>query len=127
MNPTLWLTKGSRFLRARAGWAALFVLASLVLCILAPSPPAGTTEGVATLLGDAAGGKVRPEDFVWEARRGSVSEALFGRHVLFLARREGATQADLFRARVRLTRGGRPISISGVHNLAKTPQAMTAT
>src|SRR6185312_8220969 len=64
---------------------------------------------------------VRSEDFVWEARGGSWYDAFFGRWVLFLARKPGATSADLYRARVRVTRGGQPLTPSGVRNLTESP------
>lgn len=121
MNPKLRLTNGKAFLRARALWAVLFACASLVLCVATPSPPPCTTAGVASMLGAAVGGTVQPDDFVWEARGGFFSEAFLGRRVLFLARKNGEDQADLYRARVRLTRGGRPIRLSGLHNLTRSP------
>src|SRR6202020_896767 len=78
-----------------------------------------TAEGVAAMLGAAGGGEVRPDDFVWEARGGFLADAFLGRRVLFLARHGGA--ADLYRARVRLTRGGRPVSLSALRNLTRSP------
>src|SRR5262245_12866810 len=113
MNPRLWLTKGGLFLRPRALWAAVFGFCALVLRCSAPSPPRGTAEGVAAMLGAAAGGEVRADDFVWEARGGFFQDTFLGRRVLFLARRPGGT-ADLYRARVRLTRAGRPVSLRQV-------------
>jgi hypothetical protein len=121
MNPRLWLTKGGLFLRPRALWAAVFAIVALFLRCSTPSPPERTAEGVAAMLGAAVGGEVRPDDFVWEARGGFFLDAFLGRRVLFLARRPGAGPSDLYRARVRLTRAGRPVSLRLVRNLTRSP------
>jgi hypothetical protein len=111
----------SHDLRARALWAAFFALVALVLGFLRPAPPSRTAEGVATMLGEAAGGEVRADDFVWEERGGFFSDAFLGRRVLFLARRGAGAPADLYRARVRLTRSGRPVGVGELHNLTTSP------
>lgn len=116
----LWLTKAWQDLRARALWAAIFALVGLFASCAAPAPPPRTTEGVAAMLGEAAGGEVRPDDFVWEARGGFLADAVLGRQVLFLARKPGGA-ADLYRARVRLTRAGRPLSLRFLRNLTESP------
>ena len=121
MNPTLWLSQARPYLRARAPWAAIFACLGVVLRFLQPSPPPRTAEGVAAMLGAAVGGEVRPDDFVWETRGGAWSDALLGRPVLFLARQTGAKDADLYRARVRLTRAGQPVSLRVVRNLTASP------
>ncbi len=108
-------------LRARALWAAFFALVALVLGFLRPSPPQRSAEGVASMLGEAAGGEVRPDDFVWEVRGGFFIDAFLGRRVLFLARRDASAPADLYRARVRLTRSGRPLRVGELHNLTSSP------
>ena len=115
------LPKARAHLRARALWAGGFALAGLVAGLGAPSPPERTTLGVAAMLGAAAGGEVRPDDFVWEARGGFLADAFLGRRVLFLARRAGSAEADLYRARVRLTRAGRPFGLSSLRNLTQSP------
>jgi hypothetical protein len=121
MNPTLWLSNARPYLRARAPWAAIFACLGLVLRFASPSPPPRTAEGVAAMLGAAVGGEVRPDDFVWEARGGALSDAFLGRQVLFLARQPGRKEADLYRARVRLTRAGQPVSLRLVRNLTASP------
>ncbi len=80
-------------LRARALWAAFFALVALAAALLRPSPPARTAEGVATMLGEAVGGEVRADDFVWEERGGFLRDAFLGRRVLFLARRGAGRRA----------------------------------
>ncbi len=129
MNPTLSLTKAltkarskaSPYARARAIWAGLFALVAMLRAAASSSPPPRTAEGVAAMLGASVGGEVRSDDFVWEARGGATRDAFLGRWVLFLARRPGASAADLYRARVRVTHGGQPLSPSSVYNLTQSP------
>lgn len=124
MNSTPWLTKGGSYLRAHALFAGVFAVIALSLRLRVPAPPERTAEGVAAMLGAEVSGEVRPDDFVWEERGGFLRDAIFGRHVLFLARRPGRgaeAAGDLFRARVRLTRAGRPVSLSGTRNLTESP------
>ncbi|APR81557.1 Cobalt-zinc-cadmium resistance protein [Minicystis rosea] len=120
MHPTFWLTKASPERRARALWAAIFALVALFASCAGPTPPPRTTEGVAAMLGAAVGGEVRPDDFVWEARGGFLADAFLGRQVLFLARKPG-NAAELYRARVRLTRAGHPLGLRMVRNLTQSP------
>ncbi len=124
MDSTPWLTKArskvSPHLRARALWAGLFAVIALLRAGAAPSPPPRTSEGVAAMLGAAVGGQVRSDDFVWEARGGSWSDAFLGRRVLFLARRPGKGAADLYRARVRVSRAGQPLGLDEVRNLTRS-------
>lgn len=108
--------------RTRALWAAFFGIVALVLRLLRPAPPPRTAEGVATMLGHAASGEVRADDFVWEERGGFLRDAFLGRRVLFLARRGAGAPGDLYRARVRLTRAGRPVSVNELRNLTASPQ-----
>jgi hypothetical protein len=83
--------------------------------------------GITTLLGRAAGGEVGPNDFVWEERGGFLLDVVVGRRVLFVASRGdpgqsgGAKKSDVYRARVRLTRSGRPLSIAALYDLTQTP------
>src|SRR5262245_18994580 len=122
MNLPPWLTKGGYHLRARALWAGAFALIALLWRFSVPGPPPRTAEGVAAMLGDAVDGQVRADDFVWEERGGILSDTFLGRRVLFLARRRGEEAADVFRARVRLTRTGRPISLLFARNLSQSPR-----
>lgn len=101
---------------ALGGIVALAILARVAV----PSPPVRSVEGVARLLGDSVGGEVKPDDFVWESGGGFFADAIVGRRVLFLASRKGAPR-ELHRARVRLTRSGRPLEVADVATLTDTP------
>lgn len=107
----------SRRGRVIAFGTALGVLASARLA----APPPRTLEGLATLLGRAVAGDVRPSDIAWEPTRGVVAEALFGRRLLFLATSESSAMHDVFRARVRVTAEGQPVDALDVRNLTRTP------
>jgi hypothetical protein len=85
-----------------------------------PAPPPRTLDGLAALLGRATGGTVLPADVAWEPSPGVLAEFFWGRRVLFLSSVGGAPR-DLFRARVRVTLEGRPVAISGLHNLTASP------
>ncbi|AUX46011.1 hypothetical protein SOCE26_075140 [Sorangium cellulosum] len=132
-------------LRGRLPVALGVAALGLVARLATPPPPARTADAIAGMLGQAIGGAVSPDDFVWEERGGFLHDALIGRRVLFVGvpgapdagreaeaeRGTGASEAertpdgrgaaDLYRARVRLTRSGRPVSLSGVRNLTETP------
>src|SRR4051794_701773 len=94
--------------RAVVFCAALSLAGRLVL----PSPPPRSLEGLADMLGRAAGGQqVRPSDIVWEPSPGVLTETFSGRRVLFLAGDADGGPRDLYRAEVRLTLEGRPVSV----------------
>ncbi len=103
-----------------AAVGAAAVLATLAR-LLAPAPPARTVEGVAHLLGESIHGHVRPGDFVWEAPRGAWTESLVGRSILFLGADAPGAPRDVYRARVRVSLEGQPLSVSGVRNLTASP------
>lgn len=107
------------FLRRLPAIGALVLLAASVrLCSPAPSP--ADEAGVAAMLGEAVGGTVAPDGFVWERSGGWLADALFGRRALFLAT-IGEARRDLFRADVRISREGRPIAVGHVVGLTDTP------
>jgi hypothetical protein len=114
----------------------LFFAAGLALVgrLLYPAPPPRTLEGLAAMLGHSMGGVVRPSDIAWEPSPGVLAEFMWGRRVLFLGRANGVEVSraasgasaevaprDLYRARVRVTLEGRPVTIEGVHDLTMTP------
>lgn len=72
-------------------------------------------------LGDASSVSVEPVDIRWEPSGGVASDLLLGRFVLFLGSDRPGGPRDLYRARVRLSPEGRPLSIGGAHNLTSTP------
>ena len=126
MTPPAWLTRLAAHLTSRAPIALAVCVVALAARMTVPAPPEKTAEGVAAMLGRTASGNVAPDGFLWEERGGLLTDALLGRRVLFLASKpiqEGAppAPADLFRARVRLTRAGRPVSIHGLRNISATP------
>ena len=73
------------------------------------------------MLGRAVGGVVEPDDIAWEPSPGFWSETLRGRRVLFLGAPVAGRPRDLYRARVRVTLEGKPISVRQVRNLTQTP------
>ncbi len=110
-----------RHAKSRGLALGVVALAAIAWRTSAGAPPPRSIEGIAAALGAASGGIVRPDDFLWEERGGFLEETFLGRRVLFLASRAEGAPRDLHRARVRLTRGGRPLSVSGVRNLTSTP------
>ncbi len=118
-----WLARADPHVLARAKWALLLGLVALLVSLGDPAPPPRTAEGVAAMLGRAldGGGEVRADDFVWEERGGFLHDAFIGRRVLFLARRDrGRAPADLYRARVTVTRSGQPIRVTSIENVTET-------
>lgn len=107
--------------KSRGPLLGAVALVALVLGVRTASPPERTIEGVAKALGEAAGGTVKTDDFLWEERGGFLHDAFLGRRVLFLASTSPNGPRDLYRARVRLTRAGRPITIDAPKNLTRTP------
>jgi hypothetical protein len=99
---------------------ALGTVLALASRFALPAPPPRTLDGLAALLGQATGGTVQPGDVAWEPSPGVLAEFVWGRRVLFLSSVAGAPR-DVFRARVRVTLEGRPVAISGLHNLTATP------
>src|SRR5262249_42195363 len=98
---------------------AVAALTALVARCATPAPPPRTVEGIAAMLGASVGGTVRPDGYVWEERGSALGDAMFGRRVLFLATGQTGTR-DLYRARVRLTRTGRAISVGATRDLTDT-------
>lgn len=111
--------------RGRLIGVLAFVLAVLRFAST-PRPPERDVDAIAAMLGQSVEGTVKPDDFVWEGRGGVLNDALLGRRVLFLAAKPSGPNAaptnDLYRAEVRLTRGGRPIALRRVVNLTNTPR-----
>ena len=87
----------------------------------APTPPERSLAGVAQLLSGAIGGVVKPEELIWEPGHGMIEELLLGRRVLFLGKTQAGSARDLYRARVRVTLYGQPLSVGALHNVTDTP------
>ncbi|MBM4357209.1 MAG: hypothetical protein FJ096_03785 [Deltaproteobacteria bacterium] len=100
------------------------VVGSLLRSVMA-SPGDGDAAGIARALGEAVGGEVRPDGFVWERSGGFIPDATWGRGVVFAARIDGpeGPQHDVFRSEVRLSREGRPLAVVAPTNLSRTPLA----
>ncbi len=73
--------------------------------------PARDEATVVAMLARGAGGQVVAEDYVWEPSHGWFDDLSRGRGVVFLARRADGEPRDAYRARVRVTPGGRPLSL----------------
>ncbi len=107
-------------LRSRA-----LVLVAMLACAAAatlsstPYPPRNV-EGVVALLTEAQGTTIDPRDFVWEASEGPLDDLIYGRRLLFLARSNATAPRDLYRARITVTRQGRPMSVRSIVNLSRT-------
>jgi hypothetical protein len=99
----------------------LFGALALFRRMLVPGPPERTVEGLSAMLGESVHGFVKPADVAWEPSPGILTETLWGRRVLFLSSAAAGGPRDLYRARVRLTIEGRPVSVGGVVNLTATP------
>jgi hypothetical protein len=84
-------------------------------------PPERSVQGLAQLLGDASGGVVKPEELIWEHSPGVIEELVLGRRVLFLGRSRAGGARDVYRARVRLTPDGQPLSVTATRNVTDTP------
>jgi hypothetical protein len=109
------------FLRRRLGLVALLLTSLLAARTSGPAVPPATVEGLTALLGQSVGGTVDAADLAWEPSGGFAADALFGRAILFLARREAGAPRDLYRARVRLGLDGRPARVLSAHDLTRTP------
>ena len=109
------------FVEERAHAFGLFALVGLAVHLLKPAPPPRTLEGLAQMLGQAAGAVVEPNDIVWQASPGFLVETFLGRGILFLGAAEAGKPRDVYRARVRVTLAGQPISVRQLRNITQTP------
>ncbi len=80
-----------------------------------------TVDGVALELGRVTKTIVRPDNVRWEPSRGALSDFLFGRPVLFVARTDADAPGDIYRAFVRISPTGEPLAVNGIYNLTHTP------
>jgi hypothetical protein len=110
------------FLKRRAALLGLSLGLGGVSHCATPQPPEKSLAGLSAALGRASGGVVDDRDLAWEESPGFWTETFWGRHLLFLSRASNGAPRDLYRARVRVTRGGQIIDVRGVRNLTDTPQ-----
>jgi len=109
------------FFRRRGLLVGFVALLATVSHCSAPTPPERSVTGVARLLGAAIGGVVKPEELIWEPGHGVIEELLLGRRVLFLGKPRDGSARDLYRARIRVTFDGQPLSVGALHNVTDTP------
>ncbi len=111
----------SDYWHSRRLWVGLGLGLGLAASWLTPKPAALSPEGLAEWLGAAIEQSVAADELGWEPQRDFITEALFGRRLLFLAAPQKGQPRDLYRAAVRLGYGGQPIAISWFRNLTRTP------
>lgn len=108
-------------LRARVRAVGAAAALALIGGLARRSPPARTLDALAEMLGHSVHGVVQPSEVLWEPGSGFLSEALFGRRVLFLGAALPGAARDVYRARVRVSAEGQPIDVAGLRNLTETP------
>lgn len=109
------------FLRSRLRWAGCAGALGLGVTLASPAPPEPTVAGLAGALGAEAGVVVEPRDVAWEPSGGLLEELLYGRRLLFLGAPARGAPRDVFRAAVRVSRDGKPLSVHALRNLTETP------
>lgn len=111
------------FLKRRT-WVIIGVaLVAAVVHLRGAAPGELNDEGLAKMLGEAAGAHVLPGRIVWEPSGGFWSDVFYGRRLLFLASPSPRDPKDVHRALVRVTWSGKPIAVRSVRNLTNTPKA----
>ncbi len=80
-----------------------------------------TPEALTSLLSDSLHGPV--ETFGWEGSRGRATDLLDGRPLLFLGRESDEQPRDVYRAFVRVSPDGAPLSVTRIRNLTRTELA----
>jgi hypothetical protein len=109
------------FFKSRAAILGLALSLGCVSHCAAPRPPEKSLTGLSAALARATTGVVEDRDIAWEESPGFWTETFVGRHLLFLSRPSAGAPRDLYRAKVRVTRGGQVIEVRDVRNLTDTP------
>jgi hypothetical protein len=109
------------FVRQRARLAGGAALLALLLRLAGAAPASATLDGLAAMLSRSVDGVVDPADIRWEPGHHFLTETLLGRRLLFLAAPAAGQPRDLYRARVRVSLDGKPISVWQLRNLTETP------
>lgn len=109
--------------RSRVATLAVATCGALAVSLGLTGTPAATPGGVADALGSASNGLVDPADYVWAPSRGALVDALWGREVAFLSRVAVRAPRDVYRGRVSIAPGGRPLRVESVLRETATPGA----
>lgn len=111
----------SSFLTARVRLLAVALGLGLGVHCSSARPPPRSLEGLASMLGQASRSVVAPTDIAWEPSPGLLAETFLGRRLVFLGAEKAGAPRDVYRARVRVTLDGKPISVTQIRNLTDTP------
>ena len=85
------------------------------------APPEQSLTGLAQMLSHASNTTVKASNIRWRPSPGHLREALFGRELVFLGASKPEGPKDVYRAHVRVTLDGKPISARNVKNITETP------
>jgi hypothetical protein len=110
-----------KLLTSRGPAVAALVLASALLSCGDELAAPRDIDELAAALGHASGSVVAPDDVRWEPSLGVAGDLVIGRFALFLGSAENGAPRDVYRARVRLSPEGHPLSVGSVRNLTSTP------
>jgi len=88
-----------------------------------PRPPEPKVDELRAWLGERVEHGVSVSELRWEPRGGALEELVFGRGVWFLAAAAAGAPRDLYRAWVRLTPNGQPLSVRRVVRVTDTRDA----
>lgn len=110
-----------QFVKQRARAAGLAAILGMLVHAAGIAPAEGSLAGLALLLGKATQTHVQPQDIAWEQRRGFFSDTFTGRKLLFLGAAEANGPRDVYRAQVRVSWDGKPLSVRNARNLTETP------
>lgn len=109
------------FVKRRAPLFAIAAGMGFGVRCAAERPPAQSLDGLADMLGRASHTVVDPRDIRWEPSPGFFTETFLGRRLLFLGSEEKGKPRDVYRASVRVTLDGKPISVRQIRNITETP------
>lgn len=111
----------SRFGGTRLRLITTCALLALIVGTWRSIPARHDVAHLALALGQRIDGEVDPAELAWAPSDGMLGDWLSGRWVVFLGKQRGEANRDVFRARVRLSPGGYPLSIGDAYNLTRTP------
>lgn len=117
----VWMTALLAFLRRRGRLGVLAVLPAVAVHCAREAPAPLTIEGLAGLLGTSARATVEPSSVAWEPSSGVLADLTIGRKALFLGCAKPGAPRDVYRAWVRVSPDGAPLSVTRIRNLTRTP------